>query len=73
MAKADKKEAATAPAASSSRGGLCLAEGCGKGSERAEFCGLHFQWFKLGLITRTGARAKDFDKKFQQHTRTATP
>jgi hypothetical protein len=71
MAKADKSTPAVS--ASNSRGGGCLAEGCGKGSERAEFCTEHFQWFKIGLITKTGARAKDFDKKFMQHTRAGAP
>ena len=67
MAKADKNAPAAAPAAN--RGVGCLAEGCGKNAARAEFCEEHFQWFKLGLITKRGTRAKDFDKKFMQHAR----
>lgn len=68
MAKAEKQNAPAA-APSASRGGMCLAEGCGQNPTRAEFCAQHFDWFKLGLITKTGARAKDFDKKFMQHSR----
>ncbi|HEX4925522.1 MAG TPA: hypothetical protein VFV50_15620 [Bdellovibrionales bacterium] len=70
MAKAEKS--AQPAAVSTNRGGGCLAEGCSKNAERAEFCTEHFRWFKLGLITRTGARAKDFDKKFIQHGRSPT-
>jgi hypothetical protein len=64
MAKAEKAAPVTS---SASKGGLCLAEGCKADTELADFCKAHFRWFKLGLITKLGTRAKDFDKKFGQH------
>jgi hypothetical protein len=45
----------------------CKADGCNKKSSRADFCEEHFEWFKMGLITKEGKRAADFEKKFQQH------
>ena len=42
----------------------CVAEGCKKNPEKAQFCGEHFTWFKEGLITAEGQKAKDFDKKY---------
>lgn len=45
----------------------CLAEDCKKSPSKAGFCDHHYEWFKEGLITKEGARAKDFDKKYQQH------
>ena len=43
----------------------CLSEDCAKKSQRAGFCNEHFAWFKAGLVTKTGEKVKDFDKKFQ--------
>lgn len=48
--------------------GACCAEGCKKKSDRANFCPEHFAWFKAGLVTREGARASDFDKKFYHYS-----
>lgn len=45
----------------------CITEGCGKKQERDAFCNEHFHWFKAGLITKKGAKAKDFDKKYRQY------
>lgn len=42
----------------------CTAEECKKKPERAGFCSEHYTWFKEGLITMDGYRAKDFDKKY---------
>ena len=47
----------------------CPAEGCGKKPQRAGFCSDHFTWFKEGLISRSGEKAKDFDKKYQAYLR----
>lgn len=47
----------------------CPAEGCGKKRVRSTFCAEHFEWFKEGLISRDGAKPKDFDKKYQAYTR----
>lgn len=44
----------------------CLAEGCKKKPSKADFCDEHYEWFKTGLITKTGEMAKDFDKKYSQ-------
>lgn len=42
----------------------CTAEGCKHKPERAGFCSEHYIWFKEGLITMDGYKAKDFDKKY---------
>lgn len=44
----------------------CRAESCKSKSTKAGFCDEHFVWFKAGLITKEGARAADFEKKFYQ-------
>ncbi len=44
----------------------CCTEGCSKRDTRASFCEEHFMWYKEGLITGEGHKAKDFDKKLQQ-------
>lgn len=43
----------------------CRAEDCKKKPDRAGFCTEHYAWFKWGLITMEGYKARDFDKKFQ--------
>lgn len=43
----------------------CAVDGCKSKPRRLHFCQEHFAWFKEGLITREGAKAKDFDKKHQ--------
>ena len=42
----------------------CTSEDCKKKPERAGFCSEHYVWFKEGLITIDGYKAKDFDKKY---------
>lgn len=42
----------------------CVAEGCKKKPDRANFCTEHYEWFKEGLLTLEGYQAKDFDKKY---------
>jgi hypothetical protein len=42
----------------------CTAEGCKAGTERMTFCGEHYEWFKFGLVDKSGKRPSDFDKKF---------
>ncbi len=46
----------------------CLCEGCKRTPSRAGFCDEHFDWFKAGLITKAGHKAKDFDKKYRSFT-----
>ncbi len=62
--KPQKQQGATVIDMASMR---CKADGCNKKSTRADFCEEHFEWFKMGLITREGKRAADFEKKFQQY------
>lgn len=45
----------------------CLAEDCSQKPKRLSFCDEHFAWFKEGLLTRSGEKAKDFDKKHQSY------
>ena len=42
----------------------CVGEGCKAKPARAGFCDEHYTWFKEGLMTIDGYRAKDFDKKY---------
>jgi hypothetical protein len=42
----------------------CTAEMCKAKPDRAGFCNEHYAWFKEGLLTLDGYKAKDFDKKF---------
>lgn len=42
----------------------CVAEGCKSKPEKAQFCKEHYTWFKEGLLTLDGKKAKDFDKKY---------
>ncbi len=42
----------------------CISEDCKKKPERAGFCEEHYFWFKEGLLTIDGYKAKDFDKKY---------
>ncbi|MGE3974384.1 MAG: hypothetical protein AB7F59_07665 [Bdellovibrionales bacterium] len=65
MAKKEAPANAAAGATSSGSTGFCLADGCKKNTERAEFCGVHFDWYKQGLITKRGAKAKDYEKKLR--------
>jgi hypothetical protein len=44
----------------------CSAEGCTKKSSRAGFCDEHYLWFKEGLITIQGRKAKDFERKIER-------
>lgn len=45
----------------------CHSEGCKAKSTKAGFCDEHFAWFKAGLITKEGAKAQDFEKKYYQY------
>ncbi len=48
----------------------CKAPDCKSRAKRASFCEEHYKWFKFGLITKSGEKPKDFDKKyldFQKH------
>lgn len=46
----------------------CSADDCKAKPSRASFCSEHFDWFKLGLISKEGHRVPDFDKKFYHYT-----
>ena len=47
----------------------CKYSGCKTKPSRMNFCNDHFDWFKLGLITKEGAQAKDFEKKYNNWMR----
>lgn len=47
----------------------CVAEECKAKPSRAGFCEEHYLWFKEGLITMDGYKAKDFDKKYHAYMR----
>jgi hypothetical protein len=47
----------------------CQYEPCRLKDSRAGFCEEHYYWFKEGLITKSGEKAKDFDKKYQAFKR----
>jgi hypothetical protein len=47
----------------------CAAEDCKKKPSRAGFCEEHYEWFKEGLLTMEGYKAKDFDKKYHSWLR----
>lgn len=47
----------------------CVFVECKDKPKRLNFCSDHFAWFKEGLVTRDGEKAKDFDKKFQAYSR----
>jgi len=43
----------------------CRVEKCTKKADKLSFCPEHYMWFKEGLVSKTGARPTDFDKKYQ--------
>ncbi len=47
----------------------CAAEDCKQKPARAGFCDEHYNWFKEGLLTLEGYKAKDFDKKYHSMMR----
>ncbi len=47
----------------------CPVDGCGKKADRMHFCNEHYAWFKEGLITKSGEKPKDFDKKYAAYQR----
>lgn len=47
----------------------CLCLGCKEKDSRFNFCDEHFRQFKFGLITKTGEKVMDFEKKFDHYQR----
>ncbi|MEW6055425.1 MAG: hypothetical protein AB1540_02330 [Bdellovibrionota bacterium] len=45
----------------------CLALTCKEKDVRLGFCEEHFRQFKFGLITKTGQKVLDFEKKFEHY------
>ena len=45
----------------------CHASGCKDKDVRVSFCEEHFKQFKFGLITKTGERVLDYEKKFEHY------
>lgn len=73
----EKRESKTAPAPEKQNPAnviplgpvRCASEECKKRPERAGFCSEHYTWFKEGLITMDGYKARDFDKKYHDWMR----
>lgn len=63
----DKKKSMPKPPAPEVGSSKCPVEKCGQGSQRLQFCGEHFLWFKAGLINKRGEKPSDFDKKYQAY------
>jgi hypothetical protein len=42
----------------------CHSYGCKTKAHRFNFCDEHYDWFKFGLIKKTGEPVSDFEKKF---------
>ena len=51
----------------------CKAEACKSAQERFTFCDQHYEWFKFGLITKTGKKVSDFEKKYGHFVAHQTP
>lgn len=62
--KHQQQEAQSAPGGNVVALGRCAVQGCSKKPELMSFCKEHYDWFKFGLVTKTGERPSDFDKKF---------
>ena len=45
--------------------GHCFAVSCKSKSQKLDFCDLHFEHFKFGLITKTGQPVSDYEKKIE--------
>lgn len=65
----DKKQAGPGNNVVSLVAHKCCAENCKSKPERAGFCGEHYTWFKEGLLTLEGFKARDFDKKYHDYLR----
>lgn len=49
--------------------GLCIAERCKEGAVKYRFCSSHFEAYQLGLMTKHGVKAKDFEHKMRNLVR----
>lgn len=49
--------------------GLCVADKCKDGAHKFHFCDKHFEAFQLGLMTKHGLPAKDYEQKLRAITR----
>lgn len=68
QAAAANKPAAPAPAKGKKHeavAGHCAAQGCKKEDKRFSFCDEHYEWFKFGLVKKSGEMVPDFDKKYE--------
>lgn len=57
---AEKKDEKVGP-------GHCTAVGCKATEKTFSFCEQHFDWFKFGLLKKSGERVMDFDKKVEHY------
>jgi hypothetical protein len=64
------QQTASAPVERAKKGGHnpgpdgCHAHGCKAKAHLFNFCDEHYDWFKFGLIKKTGEHVSDFEKKF---------
>ena len=42
----------------------CKADNCKSSQVRFTFCDEHYDWFKFGLINKSGKQVSDFEKKY---------
>lgn len=47
--------------------GGCYSWGCKAESNRFNFCNEHYDFFKFGLIKKSGEPVPDFEKKFEHY------
>ena len=47
----------------------CVAGSCKAKPERFGFCSEHYDHFKFGLVTKSGAQVPDYDKKIDHYIR----
>ena len=46
----------------------CKCDGCKRHQARFSFCDEHYEWFKFGLINKTGHKVMDFQKKHEHYS-----
>lgn len=65
MAEKNEKQKPNLTVVGGGNSAKCTVSDCKSHPQRAGFCSTHFEWFKEGLVTVKGEKAKDFEKKHQ--------
>ncbi len=47
--------------------GGCFSWGCKVEAKRFNFCDQHYEFFKFGLVKKSGELAPDYEKKFEHY------